>query len=93
MKPSGRTPLAFARLAQGFEERHAFGLGYRVSDSGELADVDGLCTYAMDRNPEIEIFRNIGGRELKFFSRIDYGGGAALLEQRPRRQSRRGVTA
>ena len=40
-------------------------------------EVDGLCTYAMDRSPEIEVFRNIGGRELKFFSRIDYGGGAA----------------
>jgi acetyl-CoA acetyltransferase len=40
-------------------------------------EVDGLCTYAMDKSPEIEVFRNIGGRELKFFSRVDYGGGAA----------------
>jgi len=40
-------------------------------------DVDGLVTYTMDNNPEIEIFRNIGGRELKLFSRIHYGGGAA----------------
>ena len=40
-------------------------------------EVDGLCTFAMDKSPEIEVFRNIGGRELKFFSRIDYGGGAA----------------
>ena len=31
----------------------------------------------MDNNPEIEVFRNIGGRDLKFFSRIDYGGGGA----------------
>ena len=31
----------------------------------------------MDKNPEIEVFRNIGGRELKFFGRTDYGGGAA----------------
>jgi acetyl-CoA acetyltransferase len=49
-----------------------------VQEAGlKLSEVDGLCTYAMDRNPEIEVFRNIGGRELKFFSRIDYGGGAA----------------
>ncbi|MBS0366309.1 MAG: lipid-transfer protein [Proteobacteria bacterium] len=41
------------------------------------AEVDGLCTYTMDNNPEIEVFRNIGGRELRFFSRIHYGGGAA----------------
>jgi acetyl-CoA acetyltransferase len=41
------------------------------------AEVDGLSTYTMDLNPEIEVFRNIGGRNLKFFSRIHYGGGAA----------------
>jgi len=40
-------------------------------------DVDGLCTFSMDHNYEIEVFRNIGGRELKFFSRVEYGGGAA----------------
>jgi acetyl-CoA acetyltransferase len=49
-----------------------------VADAGIAPqEVDGLCTYAMDRSPEIEVFRNIGGRDLKFFSRIDYGGGAA----------------
>ena len=36
-----------------------------------------MSTYTMDNNPEIELFRNIGGRDLKFFSRIHYGGGAA----------------
>lgn len=41
------------------------------------ADVDGMSTYTMDNNPEIELFRAIGGRELKFFSRTHYGGGAA----------------
>ena len=41
------------------------------------AEVDGLCTYTMDNNPEIELFRNIGGTSLKFFSRVHYGGGAA----------------
>jgi len=43
----------------------------------EPAEVDGLCTYTMDNNPEIELFRNIGGTSLKFFSRVHYGGGAA----------------
>jgi acetyl-CoA acetyltransferase len=41
------------------------------------AEVDGMSTYTIDNNPEIELFRNIGGRNLKFFSRVHYGGGAA----------------
>lgn len=49
-----------------------------LEDAGiDRAEVDGLSTYTMDNNPEIEVFRNIGGRQLKFFSRIHYGGGAA----------------
>lgn len=49
-----------------------------LADAGiDPAEVDGLCTYTMDNNPEIELFRLIGGKELKFFSRIGYGGGAA----------------
>lgn len=67
-KESGRSELKLAVEA----------VAAAVGDAGlELADVDGLCTYAMDKSPEIEVFRNIGGRDLKFFSRIDYGGGAA----------------
>lgn len=49
-----------------------------LEDAGiDRAEVDGLSTYTMDNNPEIEVFRNIGGRQLKFFSRVHYGGGAA----------------
>ena len=67
-KDSGRSELKLAVEA----------VAAAVADAGlELSEVDGLCTYAMDKSPEIEVFRNIGARELKFFSRIDYGGGAA----------------
>jgi acetyl-CoA acetyltransferase len=67
-KDSGRSELKLAVEA----------VAAAIADAGlELKDVDGLCTYAMDKSPEIEVFRNIGGRDLKFFSRIDYGGGAA----------------
>ena len=67
-KDSGRSELKLAVEA----------VAAAIADAGlQLADVDGLCTYAMDKSPEIEVFRNIGGRDLKFFSRIDYGGGAA----------------
>jgi acetyl-CoA acetyltransferase len=41
------------------------------------ADVDGLCTYSLDNNSEVEIMRNIGARNLNFFSRISFGGGGA----------------
>lgn len=49
-----------------------------LKDAGiHPSEVDGLVTFTLDNNPEIEIFREIGGEELKFFSRIHYGGGAA----------------
>jgi acetyl-CoA acetyltransferase len=41
------------------------------------SEVDGLVTFAMDGNDEIAIARELGMGELRFFSRIGYGGGAA----------------
>lgn len=47
-----------------------------LADAGlSPSDVDGMSTYMIDGNPEIEIFRNIGGKDLKFFSRTHFGGG------------------
>jgi acetyl-CoA acetyltransferase len=40
-------------------------------------DVDGMVTFTMDANDEIAIARSVGIPELKFFSRIHHGGGAA----------------
>ena len=40
-------------------------------------DVDGMCVFTMENNPEIQVQRNIGGGDLRFYSRIHYGGGAA----------------
>ncbi|HET6875064.1 MAG TPA: hypothetical protein VFH70_09810, partial [Acidimicrobiales bacterium] len=49
-----------------------------LDDAGlTTADVDGLCTFTMDSNAEIELARAIGAGDLTFFSRIHYGGGAA----------------
>lgn len=67
-KDSGRSEL---RLAV---EATLAALGEAGIDPQE---VDGISTYTMDNNPEIELFRSIGGRKLKFFSRTHYGGGAA----------------
>ena len=40
-------------------------------------DVDGLVTFTMDTNSEIAVARELQIPELKFFSRINFGGGAA----------------
>ncbi len=49
-----------------------------LADAGlEPKDVDGYSTFSMDNNPAIEINRSIGGGDLRFFSRVHYGGGAA----------------
>src|SRR5690349_14017840 len=42
-----------------------------------LADVDGLTTFTMDNSSEIALARELGMGDLRFFSRINYGGGAA----------------
>jgi len=49
-----------------------------LADAGlEAGEVDGYCNFTMDNNPSIEINRSIGGGDLRFFSAIHYGGGAA----------------
>ncbi|HEY9315017.1 lipid-transfer protein [Williamsia sp.] len=41
------------------------------------ADVDGLVSFTMDTNTEIAVARASGIGDLKYFSRIHFGGGAA----------------
>jgi acetyl-CoA acetyltransferase len=49
-----------------------------LEDAGiEPSEVDGMVTFTADTNPEIEIARLTGIGELKFFSRVHHGGGAA----------------
>ncbi len=67
-KESGRSELRLAVEA----------VGAALDDAGIApAEVDGMVTFTMDTNPEIEIARNLGIGELSFFSRIHHGGGAA----------------
>jgi acetyl-CoA acetyltransferase len=40
-------------------------------------DVDGLVTFTLDNNEEMEVARSVGIEDLSMFSRIAYGGGAA----------------
>jgi acetyl-CoA acetyltransferase len=67
-KESGRSELQLSVEAV----QHA------LADCGlTVADVDGLTTFTMDTSSEIALARELGIEELRFFSRINYGGGAA----------------
>jgi acetyl-CoA acetyltransferase len=67
-KDSGRTELRLAAEAA----------SAALADAGiSPADVDGMVTYTMDSNDEIEVARAIGAGDLRYFSRVHYGGGAA----------------
>jgi acetyl-CoA acetyltransferase len=67
-KQSGRSELQLAAEA----------VTAALADAGlRPGDVDGLVTFTMETNPEIEVARAAGLGELTFFSRIHYGGGAA----------------
>ncbi|MGB6038916.1 MAG: lipid-transfer protein, partial [Gordonia sp. (in: high G+C Gram-positive bacteria)] len=67
-KNSGRSELRLAAEC----------INAALDDAGLSAtDVDGLVTFTMDTNMEIAVARAVGIPELKYFSRIHYGGGAA----------------
>ena len=67
-KDSGRSELRLAAEC----------VSHALTDAGLAAsDVDGLVSFTMDGNSEISLARELGIPELKFFSRIHYGGGAA----------------
>ena len=67
-KDSGRSELQLACEA----------INSALDDAGLApADVDGMVTFTMDSNDEIDIARNVGIGDLSFFSRVHHGGGAA----------------
>ncbi|WP_416138875.1 lipid-transfer protein [Halomonas sp. HK25] len=67
-KNSGRTELRLAMEAT----------LAALADAGiDPADVDGFSSYSVDKVPEYEIARLLGCREVRFFSQVPHGGGAA----------------
>jgi len=67
-KDSGRSELRLAAEAT----------KAALDDAGIAPEeVDGLVTFTMDVNEEIEVARALSMGDLSFFSRIHYGGGAA----------------
>ena len=85
MSIAGRTAIAgigatdFSKESRRSEMRLAVeAASMALADAGiSPKEVDGLCTFSMDSNEEIEVARNLGAGDLTFFSRIHYGGGAA----------------
>ena len=48
-----------------------------LDDAGlQPSDVDGLVKFTMERTVEVEIARNLGIPNLRFFGEVGYGGGA-----------------
>ena len=48
-----------------------------LDDAGlTVADVDGIVTYTLDSTGEFELMRNLGIKELRYYSRAPYGGAA-----------------
>ena len=83
-KESGRSELQLAVEA----------VGHALRDCGIApSEVDGLTTFTMDNNSEIAVARELGMGELRFFSRINYGGGAACgtIQQAAMAVARAGV--
>ena len=67
-KRSGRSELQLAAEA----------VAAAIADAGLTPDdVDGMVTYTMETNPEIQVAQAVGIGELTYFTRVHYGGGAA----------------
>ncbi len=50
-----------------------------IADAGlRPSDIDGMTSFTLDSSDETELARCLGCGELSFFSRIGYGGGAAV---------------
>ena len=67
-KNSGRTELRLAMEAT----------LAALADAGiDPSEVDGFSSYTIDKVPEYEIARLLGANNVKFFSQVPHGGGAA----------------
>jgi acetyl-CoA acetyltransferase len=68
-KNSGVSELALAAEA----------VAKAIDDAGlEPSQIGGLTTFQLDTNDEVDVARAVGIGDLTFFSRIGYGGGAAV---------------
>ena len=48
-------------------------------DAGlQPSEIDGFISYTLDSTDEIELARTVGANDLKLFTKVNYGGGAAV---------------
>lgn len=67
-KDSGRSELALAAEA----------VKKALDDAGlRPSDVDGLVTFTIDQNEEVDVARAVGCGNISLYARVPYGGGAA----------------
>lgn len=67
-KNSGRTELRLAMEA----------ILAALADAGiDPSEVDGFSSYSVDKVPEYEVARLLGAGNIRFFSQVPHGGGAA----------------
>ena len=53
------------------------------------SEVDGLASFTMEPNREVDVARNVGLGDITFFSQVGFGGGAGLRRRRPGRDGGR----
>lgn len=75
---AGIGQTAFAKSLPGTELAMACeAIAAALADAGlQASDVDGLASYVMEPNVEVEIARNLGTGDVTWFSQVGYGGGA-----------------
>lgn len=72
----GQTPWA-KHLPQSELRLALDAIGAALDDAGiAAAEVDGLSSYTLERDAEVEIARNLGLGDLTWWSQVGYGGGA-----------------
>lgn len=82
---SGRTAIAgvgnteFSKNSGRTEIRLAVEATLAACEDAGIApeDIDGFSSYSIDKVPEYEIARQVGAKNVTFFSQVPHGGGAA----------------
>src|SRR3954464_7907781 len=74
----GLGQTAFAKALPETETRMAVtAIKAALEDAGiDPGEVDGLASYTLERDVEVEVAKNLGLGDITWFSQIGYGGGA-----------------
>src|SRR4051794_38821722 len=75
---AGIGQTAFAKVLPMSETKMAVTAIKAALDDAGIApgEVDGLSSYAMEQNVEVDVARNLGLGDVTWFSQVGFGGGA-----------------